>query len=143
MWKSDKFFRPEYRHGRTNLGLYIDGFHPEETPMERKHYQVGVPEGRYTLSIYDEAGKEFGMEFCGDQVLEIVLTECVAVWIGEYVYDGRTPTKAMYFLLIVPDEDKPEKWRRVGLGITKDDLDLQAFFTATLDCYDFNEFILV
>jgi hypothetical protein len=134
---------PQKNLGAKPESYYIDGFVAEHCKLDYKYYQVGVPHSRYTLRIFDEVGKEFGLGICDDEAMEGLVTECVAVWIGEYIYDGRTPTRAVYFLLIAPVENEPGTWRRVGLGVTKDDPDLQGFFTTVFDCYEWSDFVLV
>jgi hypothetical protein len=119
------------------------GFTPEYCKLEAEYYKIGFPAARYWLRIFDAVGKRFAWGLCDDVDLELELDECLAVWIGEYIYDGRMPTKSVYFLLLVPDEDEPEKWRRVGLGVTKDDPSLQGFFTTVFDCFEWKEFVLV
>lgn len=106
---------------------YIDDFIAEHCQLDHKYYKAGIPDKRYTLRIFDEIGKEFGLGICDDDVMGELVIECVVVWIGEYVYDGRIPTKAVYFLLIALDDEEPEKWRRLGMGVTKDDPNLQGF----------------
>jgi hypothetical protein len=128
-----------------NCEVYIGGFSKESQAVERhrKYYEVGIPEYRYSINIFDEVGEWFGLGICDDPVLEDMLGDCTAVWIGEYIYDGRTPTTAIYYLLIVPDEAEPTKWRRVGLGVTREDPSLQGFFTTVYDNYDWEDFELV
>ena len=68
-----------------------------------------MPTDRYSLPVFDEVGKHFGFGRGGDEILYKWLTERVIVWIEEFIFDGRIPNKAVYFLLVVPNEHEPEK----------------------------------
>lgn len=119
------------------------GSHFPLSERQRIFYMVGIPSRRYPLTIHDEVGDQFGIGVCEDLTLDNFPCECTALWIGEYNYDGATPAKAVYFLLIVPDEKEPDKWRRIGLGVTKDDPEFQGFFSTVYDNYDWRDFTLI
>lgn len=107
---------------------------------KNEYYNGNVP---YNLDLFDKVGEKFGVGICDDAALRDMISVCEAIWIGEYLYDGREANKAVYFLLLVPDDRKPEQWRRVGIGVTRDVPSYQGFFTSVYDNYDWREFELV
>ena len=111
--------------------------------MQRKtedYYNGHIP---YNLSILDEVGDLFGDGITDDVTMDVMVTTCEAIWIAEYIYNGRKSNKAVYFLLLVPDDRDARRWRRVGMGVTRDKPLYQGFYTSVYDNYCWKEFELV
>lgn len=123
---------------------YVDNYvkSPElyTVAPKKKYYNGEIP---YDLDLFDVVGEKFGVGICDDTELRNMISTCEAIWTAEYLYEGREANRAVYFLLLVPDDRKPNQWRRVGMGVTRDMPSHQGFFTSVYDNYDWKEFELV